>query len=110
MLTAGRMARRGRALTERARKLDPTEVTVRRDGRAVDDTMTVRIIPLSLRGQERLGEVSASLTNPATILAPIGSDLIKEDRLITPGGTVYRVAFVQPEQEFGVEAAAEVLS
>lgn len=89
---------------------DPTTVTVRRDGADLPDTLTVRIVPLSMRGQVVGGEVSASLVNPITIVAPAGSDLQADDRILAPGGVVYRIGFVQPDQRWRVEAAAEVLS
>lgn len=92
--------------TERFIADSPTTVSVKRTGAL----LTVRIVPLAMRGQEVRGQASESNNAPVTIVAMPGTDLKADDRLQAPGGVVYKVGYVQPGQSWRVEAAAEVLA
>lgn len=89
---------------------DPTVITVRRQGRATDLTLTVRILRAGARASRAVrSEASAQVQSDVTILAPAGADLRKGDRVrVAADGSVYRVAFVMAGQEDRVEADAVV--
>jgi hypothetical protein len=63
-----------------------------------------------MRGQESRGTDSESRQVAIRIVALPGTDLRTKDLLAAPGGTVYEVGFIQPDQRWRVEAAAEVLA
>lgn len=88
---------------------DPVVVTVTRANAALPNPLTVRVVPLMMRGQESRGTDSASRQAAVTIVAPLGTDLRTNDLLAAPGGITYEVGFVQPDQRWRIEAAAAVL-
>lgn len=87
---------------------DPTTVAVKRAGVVLPHTLIVRIVADD-QGQTRRGAASQSTTGAVRILAAVGTDLRREDRLQAEGGSVYLVTFVPPGQEWRLEAQGEVV-
>lgn len=87
---------------------DATALTVRRQNRATDLTVTVRVVPGGTLATSVIGDASEETQARVTILAPAGTDLRKNDRAHDPAGNVYRIAYVAPNQDWRVEASAIV--
>jgi len=87
---------------------DPTVVTVRRQGRPTDLTLTVRIVRAGTRSSRTVqSEAVAGAASDVTITAVAGSDIKRGDRLAV-GGVTFLVTFVMPGQDFRLEADAVV--
>lgn len=113
MAGLGTLLAAGRALrardTEREIADDPTPLVVRRQGRATDLAVTARIVRAGTRASRSpRSEGGAEANSDVTILAPAGTDLRVGDRAKAPDGSVYRVVFVMPGQDWRTEADAVV--
>jgi hypothetical protein len=95
--------------TAREIAADPTTVAVRRNNATLPGTVTVRIVAGNRDARLTRGAASESVAGAVTILAAAGADLRRGDLLQAPGGVIYRVTFVYPEQNWRLEAAAEVV-
>lgn len=96
--------------TDTAREIaaDPTTLTVRRQNRGTDLTITARVVPGGTLATRTGGEASAETQARVTILAPAGTDLRRGDRAHDTAGNVYLVTYVSPGQEWRTEASALV--